>query len=600
MKRNALILWLLLAATCWGQFSQSRTGNPFVQSGTGAVPRDLQAKLRERKSVLDFIPVSLHAAIAAKTDTTDLTTYLQAANDACEAAGAELFWPAGLYTFSTLTQDKPVRWVGAGWSSITNVAFAHADWTDNSECTGTILRSTATSGTALAFTDAENYPYRLERFILIGPGSGTSTGIKIGTAADGAAQGRVVDIQVANFSVGWEINGLNEYRFDGCRSRGCSTGFKLQNAVNECTFTGTEVQHSTVKGIVCNNVSGCSFNGMIIQNISGDVGLEITRGCDNLTFIGGWAEASTATWVAQVGTSGAGAASAAFIGWRTSVTNGFQIDQAKGVAFINCRFTTGGVTITANATDTCRFGSNIPDWNDSGISTTAIPVDERLVIERSDGPHSVIGAPTWDETYVSLQTLSLAQSAANSAINQSPAGGTIVNSASGQDLLLRTGNGTRLTLNTTAITTTEPILFSPDNSNDIGAFGATRPRDVHVADDIIAGGEIQGLQTVTADTDGGSYTAEMVADQVYCNTGDADGQTINLPAAAAGMRVTFYCTVAQNIVINPDNADQILGLTNAVGDSITGNTVGASVRLVAIDATNWAATSTVGTWTDTN
>lgn len=151
------------------------------------------------------------------------------------------------------------------------------------------------------------------------------------------------------------------------------------------------------------------------------------------------------------------------------------------------------------------------------------------------------------------------------------------------------------------------ILFT-DNTSDIGASGATRPRDIFVADDVVAAGDgdftanLYGTQPVTVDIDGGTYAAADVRGQVYCNTGDADGQTINLPAAVAGMKVTFFCTVAQSIIINPDNADVILlnGISPAAGDSITGASIGEAVTLVAIDATNWAAVNVVGSWVDSD
>lgn len=62
----------------------------FTQAGTGAVARTAEDKLRERVSVLDFIPVAEHAAIFARTSTTDLTTYVQAAVDYLNSIGGGL------------------------------------------------------------------------------------------------------------------------------------------------------------------------------------------------------------------------------------------------------------------------------------------------------------------------------------------------------------------------------------------------------------------------------------------------------------------------------------------------------------------------------
>lgn len=77
---------------------------------------------------------------------------------------------------------------------------------------------------------------------------------------------------------------------------------------------------------------------------------------------------------------------------------------------------------------------------------------------------------------------------------------------------------------------------------------------------------------------------------------------INLPEAstALGCRFTFITANASNFDVNPDDADQILVLTNAAGDSIRNATLGNSVTLEAISATQWAQVSAIGTYTDNN
>jgi hypothetical protein len=117
---------------------------------------------------------------------------------------------------------------------------------------------------------------------------------------------------------------------------------------------------------------------------------------------------------------------------------------------------------------------------------------------------------------------------------------------------------------------------------------------------------------VFADTDGHNLASTHVVDPpgitvpdvppgyLICNTGALGSQEFDLPPAAAGLQFTFACSVAQNIVVDPAAGDQILSLTNAAGDSITGGAVGACVKLVALDGTNWFPVHVSGTWTDTN
>lgn len=53
----------------------------FIQAGSGAVERTVQAKLRDRVDAFDFIPVAKHAGIIAGSNTDDLSSYLQDALD---------------------------------------------------------------------------------------------------------------------------------------------------------------------------------------------------------------------------------------------------------------------------------------------------------------------------------------------------------------------------------------------------------------------------------------------------------------------------------------------------------------------------------------
>lgn len=77
---------------------------------------------------------------------------------------------------------------------------------------------------------------------------------------------------------------------------------------------------------------------------------------------------------------------------------------------------------------------------------------------------------------------------------------------------------------------------------------------------------------------------------------------MELPEASTviGCTLTFVTLNASNFDINPDNADQILTQTNAVGDAIRNATVGNSIVLRAVSASQWATIAVNGTWTDIN
>lgn len=85
---------------------------------------------------------------------------------------------------------------------------------------------------------------------------------------------------------------------------------------------------------------------------------------------------------------------------------------------------------------------------------------------------------------------------------------------------------------------------------------------------------------------------------VYTNEGDADGATVTLPTAAAGLRFFFYVDVAQTLTITASSGDtiRIASSVTAAAGSITSAIVGSSVTLVAVNATEWVALSSVGSW----
>jgi hypothetical protein len=89
----------------------------FLQSGTSAVARTVQAKLRDLVSVFDFMTTAQIADVQARTALVDVTVPLQTAINAACAAQAQLFWPRGIYLISaSLTVKSKTNWKGEGGS----------------------------------------------------------------------------------------------------------------------------------------------------------------------------------------------------------------------------------------------------------------------------------------------------------------------------------------------------------------------------------------------------------------------------------------------------------------------------------------------------
>ena len=119
-----------------------------------------------------------------------------------------------------------------------------------------------------------------------------------------------------------------------------------------------------------------------------------------------------------------------------------------------------------------------------------------------------------------------------------------------------------------------------------------------------------GDKLVVANTETGVLRTQVAATattitsaqcgSTFINTGAV---VINLPEASAvlGCRLTFITGNASNFDVNPDNADQILVITNAAGDAMRNATLGNSIMLEAISASQWAPVGKEqGTWTDIN
>lgn len=83
------------------------------------------------------------------------------------------------------------------------------------------------------------------------------------------------------------------------------------------------------------------------------------------------------------------------------------------------------------------------------------------------------------------------------------------------------------------------------------------------------------------------------------NEGAAASRTAELPSARAGLTFLFAVREAQNLVVQAAAGDTIrvaAGVSSA-GGTATNGTVGGTLLLVAINATEWIAFAVNGTWT---
>ena len=107
------------------------------------------------------------------------------------------------------------------------------------------------------------------------------------------------------------------------------------------------------------------------------------------------------------------------------------------------------------------------------------------------------------------------------------------------------------------------------------------------------------LKTVTDDADGEAAIGVAESGSVQTNAGAAGAAAWVLPDAAAGLHYTFIVMAAQKMQVTPAAGDKICiaGVCGDAAEYWSADAVGESLTLVAVDGTNWVATSYTGTWT---
>lgn len=87
---------------------------------------------------------------------------------------------------------------------------------------------------------------------------------------------------------------------------------------------------------------------------------------------------------------------------------------------------------------------------------------------------------------------------------------------------------------------------------------------------------------------------------VYTNEGVTAKNFHTLPSAVAGYKFTFVVQDADGmrIVANTNDTIRVIDKVTAAAGYVESTTIGSTVTLVSINATEWIATSIHGTWTD--
>lgn len=88
---------------------------------------------------------------------------------------------------------------------------------------------------------------------------------------------------------------------------------------------------------------------------------------------------------------------------------------------------------------------------------------------------------------------------------------------------------------------------------------------------------------------------------LFTNEGATARQDFTLPTAVADLEYAFYChdTDGIRVIAAAGDTIRIAGSVSLAAGRIDSTTIGSTVTLVAINATEWIALSSLGTWTVT-
>lgn len=254
------------------QFLGTLRGEP----GPNSIPTDTavagfvadSASLTHNELLDTFgLTIPLSGAGIDPTGVADSTLAIQNLIDA--NPGRHLRLPAGVFKITSLTLSKGQHLSGVGqqdWRDRMTV-FGNPAWLNNTNFNGTVIRSTLTAGTAITLVDTEVNSGGMSDFTLIGPGSGTSVGVQIGSGSWTVVNALIRSVKIGNFFIGMRTYLMNEGSAYDLMIRGCDTGLEMVAQTIQNAFYMLDVQICG-DGLKISDASSVSntFYSMIAQS----------------------------------------------------------------------------------------------------------------------------------------------------------------------------------------------------------------------------------------------------------------------------------------------------------------------------------------------
>ena len=292
-------------------------------------------------------------------------------------------------------------------------------------------------------------------------------------------------------------------------------------------------------------------------------------------------------------TDGSGAASVLTLAAGTATLGDTTISDATPVLTVkdsSCTDADANFTLTVAATDTGTGAEDIDvtlTQQVAGVATNFLVADADGVITLGDGTRAITlnGAITSGDATISDATPVIAFK--DSSCSDSDVNFDITVAATD------TGSGAEdIDVTFAAQVGGNKVSFLNFDADGLLALGYNGQTVLAVK--LAYGSPVTAVTTTAspASTDSGT---------LYTNEGDGDGAEVTLPTAktSPSLIFKFYVQAAQTLTITAgaDDTIRIGSSVTAAAGSITCATVGSSVTLECINATEWVATASVGTWT---
>lgn len=232
------------------------TTTTWTQTGTGAVSRTVDAKLKEFVSVKDFGAVG--------DGVTNDTTAIQ---NALNSTAKTIYFPAGTYLVSGLTYYGAKKLIGDGSQnsilSYTGSGTCFVQSTPGTRIYGFIIAGIKIQdvGTGVVGLDLNSVSSSIFDDVVV---SGFTTGISLTGSNGYCVYNRFTNVTASLCSTGFLIggSGSNSNTFLACRTNVCTTGFSIVDS-NQNQITHSQIESSTTGVLITSTTPNLSDKNTI-------------------------------------------------------------------------------------------------------------------------------------------------------------------------------------------------------------------------------------------------------------------------------------------------------------------------------------------------